>query len=117
MTEKELKQLTRYQLLELLITQTERANELEQKVEELEKQLESRNLRLSKLGSIAEAAVHISGVMEAAQQAADMYQNSAKKHADETVAKARRQAAAIIAQAEAKARSIAGTTDTAGSET
>ena len=110
MTEKELKKLTRYQLLEMLIAQTERADALERQVAELEQRLEERNVRMSKLGSIAEAAVHISGVMEAAQQAADMYQKSAKKQADETVAQARRKAAMIIAQAESKARN----TDNAG---
>ena len=39
MTEKELKKLNRYQLLEMLIIQTERANELEKKLEHLEKGL------------------------------------------------------------------------------
>ena len=37
LTEKELKKLNRYQLLELLIIQTERADSLQAQVEELEK--------------------------------------------------------------------------------
>ena len=41
MTEKELKKLNRYQLLELLLAQTERADSLEQKVEQLQAQLEA----------------------------------------------------------------------------
>lgn len=39
MTEKELKKLNRYQLLELLLAQTERADTLQKKVEELESKL------------------------------------------------------------------------------
>lgn len=106
MTEKELKKLNRYQLLELLVMQTERADKLQEKVEELENRLQERDISLSKLGSIAEAAMHISGVFEASQQAADLYLDSAKKQADAILAYARRQAASLIVQAEAKVRCI-----------
>ena len=106
MTEKELRKLNRYQLLELLVLQTERADELQKKVEELEIKLEERELDFSKLGSIAEAAVQISGVFEASQQAADMYLNSAKKEAADIIANARSQAASIISHAERKVRYI-----------
>ena len=93
MTEKELKKLNRYQLLELLLVQTERADSLEQKVEQLQAQLDERELRFAQLGSIAEASVYVSGVFEAAQKAADLYLESAKKQADELVAQARQQTA------------------------
>lgn len=106
MTEKELKKLNRYQLLELLVMQTERADELQQKVDELEKQLEEHEFNMSKLGSIAEASVQVSGVMEAAQKAADMYLESAKQQADKIVAHARRKAAVMILHAEKKVRGI-----------
>lgn len=106
MTEKELKKLNRYQLLELLVMQTERADELQQKVDELEKQLEEHEFNMSKLGSIAEASVQVSGVMEAAQKAADMYLESAKQQADQIVAHARRKAAVMILHAEKKVRGI-----------
>ena len=62
MTEKELKKLNRYQLLELLIFQTERADQLEKELAETRKQLEEHNIRLSKLGSIAEASLQLSGI-------------------------------------------------------
>ena len=52
MTEKELKKLNRYQLLELLLAQTERADTLQKKVEELESKLEERELHFSELGSV-----------------------------------------------------------------
>lgn len=91
MTDKELKRLNRYQLLELLVMQTERADSLEKQVEELKAQLDERELRFAQLGSIAEASLYVSGVFEAAQRAADLYLESAKKQADELLAQARRQ--------------------------
>ena len=93
-TEKELKKLNRYQLLELLIVQTERADKLQKQVEELERQLEAREFKISQLGSIAEAAVSVCGVLEAAQKAADLYVEAARKQADEMLAQAGIQAAA-----------------------
>ena len=99
MTEKELKKLNRYQLLELLVLQTERADQLQQKVEELEARLETRELNFSRLGSLAEAAVQISGLLEASEQAALLYMNSAKKQADNLVAAARNEAEMILLRA------------------
>ena len=107
MTQKELKKLNRYQLLELLVMQTERADTLEKTVEELRSRLEDRELRLSQMGSIAEASVYLSGVLEAAQTAADLYLDSAKKRSEEMLDEARRQADAIVARAEEEGRSLA----------
>ena len=108
MTEKELKKLNRYQLLELLVMQTERADKLEKRVEELEARLEERDLSYLKLGSVADVAARLAGVFEASQQAADLYLDAAKKQADEILGYAHREAAAILARAEAKAREISG---------
>lgn len=83
MTEKELKKLNRYQLLEMLILQTERADRLEQELLETQKQLEEHNLRISQFGSIAEASLQLSGIFEAAQKAADLYLEEAKKRAEQ----------------------------------
>ena len=104
MTEKELRKLTRYQLLELLVVQTERAEELQKKVEELEAQNRERNIQLSKLGSIAEASMQLSGVFQASQKAADLYLDAARKQAAELVEDAQRQADAIVRRAELKSR-------------
>lgn len=98
MTEKELKKLNRYQLLELLVVQTERADELEKTVEQLRTRLEERELRFSQMGSIAEASVYLSGVLEAAQKAADLYLESAKKRAEEILEEARTQAGVVHVQ-------------------
>ena len=106
MTEKELKKLNRYQLLELLVMETERAEQLQKTIEQLEKELADREIRLSELGSIAEAAIQISGVLEASQQAADLYLEAAKKQADDIIVRAQRKVDDMFAQAEDKLRFI-----------
>ena len=85
--------------------QTERADALEKTVEELRAKLEERELRFSQMGSIAEASLYLSGVMGAAQSAADMYLESAKKRSEEMLEEARVQADAIVARAEEDSRS------------
>lgn len=104
MKEKDLRKLNRYQLLELLVIQTERADELQKKLEELEAQATEQRLNLSKLGSVAEASLQLSGVFEAAQKAADLYLDAARKQAEEIVEDARRQAAVIMRDTERKMR-------------
>ena len=89
--------------------QAQQTENLQKKVDELEAQLEAQELDFSRLGSISEAAVHISGVFEAAQKAADLYLDSARKQADDVLAFARHRAASIIIQAEEKARMMTNT--------
>ena len=81
MTEKDLKKLNRYQLLEMLIIQTERADDLQRQLEQAQEQLNSREVQMTVIGSIAEASLQLSGVFDAAQTAADMYLNAAKDRA------------------------------------
>ena len=98
MTEKELKKLNRYQLLELLILLTERADSLQAQVEELENRLNERKLKISSLGSIAEAALQLKGVFASAQEAADLYLAAAKERADAIEQEARSRAEELLAQ-------------------
>jgi cell division septum initiation protein DivIVA len=99
-TEKDLKKLNRYQLLELLIIQTERADKLQLKLEETEKQLNEKELKMTSLGSIAEASLQLGGVFQATQAAADLYIEAAKKKADEIEKAAHKKAAEILDQAQ-----------------
>ena len=108
MTEKELKKLNRYQLLELLIIQTERADKLQTALEEAEQRLNDREINISALGSIAEASLQLTGVFEAAQEAADVYIKEAKKRAEKIEEEAHQKGAAIIVQALEEARRIKG---------
>ena len=108
MTEKELRKLNRYQLLEMLIMQIERADKLQSKLEIAESQLNDTEIRLSSLGSIAEASLQLSGVFEATQAAADRYLEAAKKRAEEIEEEAYKKAAEILRQAQEQARRIQG---------
>lgn len=79
MNEKELRRLDRKQLLELLLMQIERADDLERRLEEAEKKLKNRELLQTKAGSLAEEALKLSGIFEAAQEAADLYLENVKR--------------------------------------
>ena len=73
MTDKELKKLSRAELLEMLIEQSKRADELQAKLDKAEEELNSRQLKVDEAGSIAEASLRLNGVFEAAQAASEQY--------------------------------------------
>ena len=87
MTDKELKRLSRAELLELLLEQVEENERLHKEIEELKKQLEDRVIKLEQAGSIAEAALRLNGVFEAAEAAAKQYLDSVKELEKATVHK------------------------------
>lgn len=78
MTDKELKRLKRVDLLELLIAQSRENDRLRAELEETQRKLETKELTLKQAGSIAEAALQLNQVFEAAQAAADQYILSVK---------------------------------------
>lgn len=73
MTDKELKRLSRADLMELLLRQGRENQQLRQELEQAREELADRRIRLEEAGSIAQASLAIHGVMEAAQAAADDY--------------------------------------------
>lgn len=79
MTGKELKRLSRAELLELLLQQSREVERLQKKLDRAEKQLQSRQIMIEEAGNIAEAALRINEVFEAAQQAADQYLENVKR--------------------------------------
>ena len=68
MTDKELKNLSRRDLLEMLIEQSKELQRLREKLAETEALLEKKEISISNVGSIAEAALQLNGVFEAAQE-------------------------------------------------
>ena len=108
MTEKDLRKLNRYQLLELLIVQTDRADKLQAKLDELEKQFKAQEFTMTSLGSIAEASLQLGGVFEAAQKAGDIYIEAARRRGEEIEEEAHKKAAEILAQALEQARRLQG---------
>lgn len=73
MTAKELKRLSRMELLQLLLVRTQETEQLKEENRVLKEQLECRNLQVTEAGNLAEATIRINGVMEAAQEAAQQY--------------------------------------------
>ncbi len=78
MTDKELRRLRRVDLLEMLVEQMKENAALQKQNEELQAGLEERRIKLSNAGSIAEAALQLSGVFESAQEACDRYLESVR---------------------------------------
>ena len=77
MTEKELRRLSRRELLEMLITRT-----IEN--ERLTEELPDRKLIQERAGSMAEAALQLNGVFEAADRAAREYLGNIRRMAEES---------------------------------
>lgn len=76
--DKELKKLNRKELLEILLEQTKRINELETEVDNLNKKLEFKKIIFKNAGSLADAALQLSGIFNVAQEAAEIYLNNIK---------------------------------------
>lgn len=70
--------MNRRELLELLLEQTKRNEQLAKENAALRLKLDERKILLAESGSIAEASLKLSGIFEAAQDAADRYLESVK---------------------------------------
>ena len=73
MTDKEFKRLSRSQLIDIIYQLQLKQDELTADNEKLSSALADKRLRVSKAGNIAEAALEIHNVMQAAQNAATHY--------------------------------------------
>lgn len=73
MTDRELRRLSRGELLEMLIEQTEENRQLKIRLEQAEAQLRDRRIEIQKAGTLAEAALRLNRVFEDADKAAQQY--------------------------------------------
>lgn len=78
MTDKELRRMSRGELLEMLIAQIEENQRLKQELDQAQEALNNRLITMECAGSIAEAALRLNGVFEAADQAAKQYLESVR---------------------------------------
>lgn len=83
MTDKELKRLSRVELLEMLIALTEENEELKARLEQAQADLADRKIAISQAGTLAEAALRLNGVFEAADQAARQYLDNIRQQIPE----------------------------------
>lgn len=82
MTDRELKKLKKADLMALLLDQSREIDRLSARVEELEKKLNSKMLIMKQAGSMADEAMKLNRVFEAAQAAADQYLMNLKAISD-----------------------------------
>ena len=68
MTDKELRRLSRADLLELLLAQRRENEQLRCILDQTQAQLADRTIQIDKAGSIAEASLQLSGIFNAAQE-------------------------------------------------
>ena len=83
MTEKELKKLSRQELLEVLLAQSKKIDRLNGKLKETQDKLTEREIAISEAGSIAEASLILNNVFADAQKAADQYLENIRRMHDQ----------------------------------
>ncbi len=79
MTDRELKKLSRTDLLELLLDQMKENERLRAELDTAQAQLADRRILLDEAGSIAEAALRLNGVFQAAEAACAQYIENIKR--------------------------------------
>ena len=82
-TDRELRRLSRRELLEMLIEQMNENEELKQKLDRAESELKDRNIMIENAGSLAEATLKLNDVFEAADRAAQQYHENVRRMAEE----------------------------------
>ena len=102
MTDKEFKRLSRSQLIDIIYQFQLTQNELNDEIERLKKARDDRRLRVTEAGKIAEAALEITKVMQAAQEAAELYLEEIRTMREET----KRDCQRILENAQKEAESI-----------
>lgn len=123
MTDKEVKRLSRSQLIEIIYQLQIREEELTEENRRLEEELCSKRIRMDNAGNIAEAALALNDVFQAAQGAAEQYLSeiqiirqttekekqhiilAAKEEARQIIQKATEEASLIIDDAQRTKRS------------
>ena len=120
MKTKELKRLSRTDLLEMMLALSKENEQLRAENVRLNKRLEERSIAVEQSGSLAEAALQLNGVFEAAQAACEQYaenirarsqaqeeqcrmlEQQTRESCERMLAEARSQAQRILAEARRK---------------
>ena len=76
MTERELRRLSRTDLLELLLAQRRENEQLRCILDQTQAQLADRTIKIDKAGSLAEASLQLSGIFDAAQDSCQYYMDN-----------------------------------------
>lgn len=107
MTDKQLRKLSRAELVDIIFELQKNYKQLEDEYKEVREALDRKELIMSNAGSIADAAIQINGVLEAAQAAADQYLRSLKaanEDASKIISDAHDEGKRIVSEANEKAK-------------
>lgn len=107
MVNKELRKLRRRELVDIIYQMKKNEQLLHDEIASLQESLQEKRIRISEVGSIAEAAVSITNVFSSAQTAADLYlqeiasmKQDAEMECARIIEEAKQKAAEIIAESE-----------------
>lgn len=84
MTDKELRGLSRRDLLELLVAREKENQQLRQELDDARAELNKRQIDVAKAGTMAEAALLLNGIFDAADRAALQYLENIRLRAEGT---------------------------------
>jgi hypothetical protein len=82
MTDRELRKLSRTDLLEMLVDLSEELSRVKQQLEMAEKKLNDRQILIDQAGSIAAASLQLNKVFESAEAASEQYMESIQHLSD-----------------------------------
>lgn len=102
MINKELKRLSRRELVDIIYQLKKNEQEMENEIETLKKELQDKRLRISTAGSIAEAAMSVTDVFSTAQTTAELYLREISYMKEDT----EKECAKKIADADKKVKDI-----------
>jgi len=103
MTAKELQKLRRSDLLEMLLELRRENDRLRKQLEAAQRRLEDRRIDIEESGSLAEAALRLNGIFEAAEAACEQYAENMRARMEQQEREAKEKYDALIAQAEKQA--------------
>ena len=107
MTDKELRKLSRAELLEMLIAQVKENEALQARLDEAAAQLEDRRIAVEESGSLAEAALRLNQVFADADAAAAQYISNLKQRSEQCErmeADTRKKCEEMLAKTESRCR-------------
>lgn len=102
MIRKELKRLSRRELVDIIYQLKKNDQQKQEQIDVLEKALQEKRIRVSVAGSIAEAAVDITNIFSAAQTTADLYLHEISRMKEDTA----RECAKMLEDARKKVENI-----------
>ena len=102
MISKELKRLSRRELVDIIYQLKKNEQEMQEEIESLKTELQDKRIRISEAGSIADAAMSVTNVFSTAQMTADIYLREISCMREDT----EKECAKKVEEAEKKVRDI-----------